>query len=97
MEDSSRTIRLTALWDKSAGVWSASSDNMPGLITEADTLDELAENIVSVYQVLIEVCKKNHPQGVVFEIECFREGVRTTPIYDLSMRHTPQQFQATVE
>jgi predicted RNase H-like HicB family nuclease len=34
-------VQVTATWDDEAGVWVAQSDDVPGLATEADTLDAL--------------------------------------------------------
>ncbi|WP_338147371.1 DUF1902 domain-containing protein [Thermus thermophilus] len=36
-----RTLKVQALWDGEAGVWVAESDDVPGLATEAATLEEL--------------------------------------------------------
>jgi len=35
------TINVQALWDGEAQVWVASSDDVPGLITEAETMESL--------------------------------------------------------
>lgn len=39
------TIEVTAIWDSEAGVWTATSDDVPGLALEASTLDALAERL----------------------------------------------------
>ena len=44
-----KTIRVEAIWDREAQVWVATSDDVPGLITEADTSEQLIEKL----QVLI--------------------------------------------
>ena len=36
-----RTILVRALWDPEASVWVAESDDVPGLATEAESLDAL--------------------------------------------------------
>ena len=35
------TYRVKATWDEEAQVWVATSDDVPGLATEADTIEEL--------------------------------------------------------
>ena len=92
MERTSQTIRLTALWDAEARVWSASSTDMPGLITEGNTLEELAENILTVF-VELEACMGKEPRETSFEVECVREE-RSTPLCDLSMHRAPHQLAA---
>ena len=44
-----KTIRVEAIWDGEAQVWVATSDDVPGLITEADTSEQLIKKL----QVLI--------------------------------------------
>lgn len=41
-------------WDPDAGVWVATSDEVPGLATGADTLDELIEKLKVVIPELLE-------------------------------------------
>jgi len=36
---------VEAVWDPDASVWVATSDDVPGLVTEADTLETLAERL----------------------------------------------------
>jgi len=40
-----RTILVRALWDPEASVWVAESDDVPGLATEAESLDALMRKI----------------------------------------------------
>ncbi|MBU4445630.1 DUF1902 domain-containing protein [bacterium] len=44
-----KEIRVKAFWDAEAGVWVAQSKDVPGLITEAETM----ENLVAKLHVLI--------------------------------------------
>lgn len=37
----SKDIKVEAFWDEEAQVWVASSNDVPGLITEADTMEHL--------------------------------------------------------
>jgi len=41
----SRAIYVKAIWDKNAQVWVAVSEDVPGLATEADTLEQLIKKL----------------------------------------------------
>lgn len=45
---------VTAEWDDEAGVWVATSDDIPGLVTEAATLDALLARVRAVALELLE-------------------------------------------
>jgi predicted RNase H-like HicB family nuclease len=46
---------VTAEWDEEAQVWVASSEDVPGLATGADTLEELIEKLkVVIPELLVE-------------------------------------------
>jgi predicted RNase H-like HicB family nuclease len=45
---------VKAEWDAEASVWVASSDDVPGLATGADTLEELIEKLKIVIPELLE-------------------------------------------
>lgn len=45
---------IKAEWDAEAGVWVASSDDVPGLATGADTLEELIAKLKGVIPELLE-------------------------------------------
>lgn len=45
---------VTATWDDEAEVWVATSDDIPGLVTEAPNLDLLRERILAVAPELLE-------------------------------------------
>jgi predicted RNase H-like HicB family nuclease len=48
-------FKVTAEWDEEAQVWVASSDDVPGLATGADTLEELIEKLkIVIPELLIE-------------------------------------------
>lgn len=36
---------IHAMWDDEASAWVATSDDVPGLVTEADTLEELCKKL----------------------------------------------------
>jgi len=52
-----KVYRIHAGWDPEAGVWVAESDDVPGLATEAETIEKLAERL----RILIpELLEANH-------------------------------------
>ncbi len=48
-------IEVRAVWDTEAGVWVAESDHVPGLVTEAETLEQLAIKLESLIPELLEL------------------------------------------
>ena len=50
----SRVINVRAIWDKDAQVWVAISEDVPGLVTEADTLEQLTEKLRVMIPELLE-------------------------------------------
>jgi predicted RNase H-like HicB family nuclease len=49
------TYHVTAEWDDDARVWVASSDDVPGLATGADTFEDLVEKLkVVIPELLVE-------------------------------------------
>jgi len=55
-QDRKRAHRLVvrAEWDEEAGVWVASSDDVPGLATEATTVDALNTKLKDLVPALLE-------------------------------------------
>jgi predicted RNase H-like HicB family nuclease len=49
-----KKLLVTARWDGEAGVWVATSDDIPGLVTEAESLDRLIKRIEAVVPELLE-------------------------------------------
>lgn len=45
---------MTAEWDDEARVWVATSDDIPGLVTEAATLDDLFGRVLQVAPELLD-------------------------------------------
>lgn len=50
----SDTIRVQAVWDDEAAVWVATSADVPGLVTEADTLELLVDKLPGMICDLVE-------------------------------------------
>jgi predicted RNase H-like HicB family nuclease len=60
---------IRAEWDSQAQVWVATSDDVPGLVTEADTLEALSAKLETMVPELLEVngyCAES--QEVPFEL-----------------------------
>jgi len=55
MEFYDKKIRVTAIWDSEAGVWVAASDDVPGLVTEADTSEQLVQKLRVLIPELLEL------------------------------------------
>jgi len=51
---------IKAMWDPEAGVWVANSEEVPGLCTEAETLEILIEKLKTIVPELLRA------NGVVF-------------------------------
>jgi hypothetical protein len=46
---------VKALWDAEAGVWVATSDNIPGLVTESKTFEALLKKLPTLVPELLEL------------------------------------------
>ena len=49
-----QTFKILANWDDEAAVWIAESDDVPGLVTEADTIDGLIAKLKVMIPELLE-------------------------------------------
>lgn len=49
-----RLIVVRAVWDSEAGVWVAESEDVPGLVTEADSVEALEAKLTGLIQDLLE-------------------------------------------
>ena len=49
-----RLIIVRAVWDAEAGVWVAESEDVPGLVTEADSVEALEAKLPGLIQDLLE-------------------------------------------
>jgi predicted RNase H-like HicB family nuclease len=66
---------IRAEWDGEAQVWVATSDDVPGLATEADTLEALSTKLETMIPELLEA--NGYPNGddVPFELLARRFSV----------------------
>ena len=51
----SRTYEVEARWDSEAGVWVAESDDVPGLVAEAELMNALVEKVRVLVPELLEL------------------------------------------
>ena len=47
------TFKVKAFWDSDAEVWVATSDDVPGLVTEASTIEVLTQKLREIIPELI--------------------------------------------
>jgi len=59
---------IRAEWDEEAGVWVATSDDVPGLVTEEATMESLVEKLKVIIPELLEANGIKFDQEVPFEI-----------------------------
>ena len=68
-----KPLQVRAFWDEEAKVWVAESDDVPGLVTEAESVDQLIEKLkVLIPELLAEngiVRAGDIPFRLVSEIE----------------------------
>ena len=50
-----RVLRIHADWDDDAGVWVVTSEDVPGLATEAATQDEVRQKLIVMIPELLEL------------------------------------------
>lgn len=48
-----QTYEVAAEWDEAAGVWIATSDDVPGLCVQAASFDELADTVAALVPELL--------------------------------------------
>ena len=63
-----RPYYVHAFWDNEAKVWVASSDEVPGLATEADTSEELILKLKTLIPELLALNGPAPAQPVAFEL-----------------------------
>lgn len=75
-----RELKVRAFWDDEAKVWVAESDDVPGLVTEANTVEELVRHLAELIPELLQL---NAPDllndELAFTVEARITG-RTTPL-----------------
>jgi len=52
--ETAHALQVTAFWDPEARVWVAESDELPGLVAEAESMNELIPELDKIIPALIE-------------------------------------------
>lgn len=68
--------RIETAWDPEAGVWVATSDDVPGLATEASTIEALAEKLRIIIPELLEANHRiasGQSDAIAFELTSHRQ------------------------
>lgn len=59
--------KIKLIWDDEAGVWIATSEDIPGLVLESGSFDALLERVRYAIPELLELNKENNlPLAVTF-------------------------------
>ena len=69
-------IIVQAIWDAEAQVWVAESENVPGLATEADTIETLTaklRNIIPELLILNNLISEDYSGSINFELNTVRQ------------------------
>ena len=73
---SAETYHIQADWDSEAGVWVATSEDVPGLATEADTIERLTAKLRVIVPELLEanrLLQGDAPREITFELTGHRQ------------------------
>ena len=70
-----RIFSIHAQWDPEAQVWVATSEDVPGLATEAESVDALFEKLRVIVPELLEAngIVPNHPDEIPIELLAHRQ------------------------
>lgn len=63
-----KTLFIRAEWDEEAEVWVATSDDVPGLATEAGTLEALSLKLETLVPELLDLNGYPRSEDVPFEL-----------------------------
>lgn len=71
-----QSIEVQACWDSKAKVWTATSDQVPGLAIESETIEALVERLREVIPELLEL-NQEYPVNdeIVFHLHSERSEV----------------------
>lgn len=69
-------IIVRAIWDAEAQVWVAESENVPGLATEANTIEALTaklRNLIPELLILNNLISESYSGSINFELNTVRQ------------------------
>ena len=72
---------VRAEWDAEASVWVATSDDVPGLATEADTVEDLSAKLATMIPELLEANGLQNGKEVPFELLVRKFAVAERPTH----------------
>jgi predicted RNase H-like HicB family nuclease len=78
----SNPYKIEAFWDQEAEVWVAESQDILGLVTEAETLDQLTHKLKQIIPNLLMANHgiiKNDQQSIAFELIAHRQELIHPP------------------
>ncbi len=70
------TFKVEAFWDSDAQVWVATSDDVPGLVTEASTIEVLTQKLREIIPELIilnKIVPQDYVGSITFELTSHRQ------------------------
>ncbi|MBW4634348.1 MAG: DUF1902 domain-containing protein [Iphinoe sp. HA4291-MV1] len=70
------TYKVEAFWDWEAEVWVATSEDVPGLVTEASTIEALTQKLRQIIPELIQMNRIIPPDyvgSITFELTSHRQ------------------------
>jgi predicted RNase H-like HicB family nuclease len=70
---------IRAEWDNDASIWSATSDDIPGLATEADSIEVLFNKLSSMIPELMFLNKVTDDNEIVYEVLARKSSVAHLP------------------
>lgn len=70
-----KVLFVRADWDEEARVWVAMSDDIPGLVTEAETVESLVEKLQIIIPELLDA--NGFPDGDEVPFELFARQFQT--------------------
>lgn len=69
-------LSVQAIWDAEAEVWVATSEDIPGLATEAETIEALTaklRNMIPELMILNKLIAENYSDSINFDLTTFRQ------------------------
>jgi predicted RNase H-like HicB family nuclease len=73
---SQNLYKIEAFWDSETEVWVAESEDVPGLVTEANTLDSLTDKLRNIIPELLHlnnIVPENYDGNITFELISHRQ------------------------
>ncbi len=70
------TYQVDAFWDEDAAVWVATSDNVPGLATEAETIEALSQKLRAMIPDLLfanRMISDDYEGAITFQLISHRQ------------------------